>query len=72
MKFACHLVESGALWIAEHASPGVGPIRVTAPTRQEALQKLEAEIRYWLEMCPCTGERYRDIQIELVSSSRSQ
>jgi hypothetical protein len=41
-------------------------VRVTAPTRDEALRKMEGEIRYWLEICPCTGESYRDVVIEVV------
>ena len=32
---------------------------------KEALRKMEAEIRYWLEMCPCSGETYRDLEIEV-------
>jgi hypothetical protein len=72
MKFACHLGESGGQWTAEHTSQGIGPIRVTGETREAALEKLEHEIRYWLEMCPCTGETYRDIEIQLVSSSLSR
>ncbi len=49
MKLVYRLVQKDRLWIAEHASSGIGPIRVTASTREEALQKLEGEIRYWLE-----------------------
>ena len=55
--------------MAEHASQGVGPIRVSAPTRNEALRKMEGEIRYWLEMCPCSGQTYQDADIEIVESS---
>ena len=40
--------------------------RVTAATRDETLRKLEAEIRYWLEMCPCRGEAYREVEIEAM------
>jgi hypothetical protein len=69
MKFVCKLMRKDGAWIAEHSSPGVGPVQATAPTREEALRKIEAEIRYWLEMCPCTGEVYRRIEIELVESA---
>ena len=53
-------------WIGEHASQDVGPIRVTASSRSEVLRKLEEEIRYWLEMCPCTGQAYRNLELELI------
>jgi hypothetical protein len=69
MKFVCRISQRDGTWTAEHASEGVGPIRVSASTRGEALQKLEEEIRYWLEMCPCSGEAYRDLQLELVETS---
>jgi len=68
MKFICQLRQAGSTWTAEHRGPEIGPVRVTAPTREEALHKLKAEIRYWLEMCPCTGETYRNIEVELVES----
>src|SRR5881628_2090128 len=67
VKFICRLSEKDGTWTAEHASQDIGPIRVTAPTRAEVLQKMEGEIRYWLEMCPCTGEAYRNLELELIA-----
>jgi len=66
MKFFCRISETHGLWTIEHASQEIGPIRVTASTRDEAVQKMEGEIRYWLEMCPCSGQAYRDLEIELA------
>ena len=66
MKFVCQLKQKNGTWIGEHSGPSIGPIRVVAPTRDEVLRKLEAEIRYWLEMCPCSGEALREIEIEAV------
>jgi hypothetical protein len=68
MKFIYQLKQKDGTWTAEHTGPDVGPVRVTAPTRDEALRKLEAELRYWLEMCPCSGEAYRNIEIGLIES----
>ena len=68
MKFVCRISEKDGTWTAEHASQDVGPIRVTASTRAEALRKMDGEIRYWLEMCPCTGQAYRNLELELVES----
>lgn len=68
MRFACRISEKAGLWTAEHSSQDIGPIRVTTATRAEALQKLEGEIRYWLEMCPCSGQASRKLEIELVES----
>jgi hypothetical protein len=69
MKFVCRISEKDGLWTAEYASSDIGPIRVTGPTRDEAVRKIEEEIRYWLEMCPCTGQTYRNLTIEVVSSA---
>ena len=69
MKFVCPISERNGIWAMEHTGPDIGPIRVTAPTRGEALQKMEAEIRFWLEMCPCSGQTYRDLTIELVETA---
>jgi hypothetical protein len=71
MKFICRMTEKNGTWTAEHSSPNIGPIRVTAPSRAEALRKMDAEIHYWLEMCPCSGETYRDLEIELEESAGS-
>jgi hypothetical protein len=68
MKFLCHITQQDRFWIGEHSSDGVGPITVKAPSRQEAIDKLKREIRYWLEMCPCTGDRFSHIDIELVET----
>ncbi len=68
MKFVCRISEENGTYTVEHASQDVGPIRVTAATRDDALRKMEGEIHYWLEMCPCSGQAYRDLEIELVES----
>ncbi|HMC10904.1 MAG TPA: hypothetical protein VKH44_06425 [Pirellulaceae bacterium] len=46
----------------------MGHVEVKALTRAEAIEKIEGEIRYRLELCPCTGETYRHIQIEAIDS----
>ena len=53
-------------WTLRHTGPDVGRVEVTAPTRDEALRRLRGEIRYRLELCPCTGEIYQDADIELI------
>jgi hypothetical protein len=69
MRFVCRILKNEGLWTVEHASQDVGPIRVTSPTRDEAVQKMKDELHYWLEMCPCSGEAYRDLEIDLVEAT---
>lgn len=63
MRFACHLSRSDGQWTLEHASKDLRPIRVTASTREEAVRRMEGEIRYQLEMCPCSGATMSRIEV---------
>ncbi len=72
MRFLCQLTGNGGTWTGEYTGPDIDPVRVTAATRAEAIRKLEGEIRYRLELCPCTGETYRDIEIQVVDSRSAE
>ena len=54
-------------WRAAHESRDVGAVNARAATREEAIEKLKGEIRYRLELCPCTGETYQHIDVEIVT-----
>jgi hypothetical protein len=49
----------------------VGQVEVRAASRELAIEKIEGEIRYRLELCPCTGETYQHIQIDAIDSPAS-
>lgn len=69
MKLTCKLFRSPiGQWVAQHDSREVGHVEVQAPRREDALEKIRGEIRYRLELCPCTGDTYRHIQIEVVDA----
>jgi len=68
MRLTCTIKRLPGGWLAQHDSPDVGHVEVKALTRAEAIEKIEGEIRYRLELCPCTGETYRHIQIEAIDS----
>ena len=69
MRFPCVILHGDdGQWSLQHASPEIGRIEVTAPTRQQAVEKLRGEIRYRLELCPCSGESYQHIRIEITQS----
>ena len=68
MTFSATLTsESGGRWRAVHESRDVGRVEARAESRDAAIEKLKGEIRYRLELCPCTGERYRHIEVEITS-----
>ena len=53
-------------WAIRHEGAVIGRIEVTASTREQAMEKLRQEIRYRLELCPCSGETYQHIDIEII------
>jgi hypothetical protein len=53
-------------WSVQHSGADLGTIEVTAGSRNQALEKMRNELRYRLELCPCSGEQYKDLEIELV------
>ena len=71
MRLSCTLTRVPTGWSALHDSPDVGRVVVTARARDEAIEKIKGEIRYRLELCPCTGETYQHIDIDVVESTRA-
>ena len=69
MKLQCTLSHVAGGWIARHDSRDVGYVEVRAATREAAIEKIEGEIRYRLELCPCSGETYQHIQVDVVERS---
>ena len=66
MRMSCTVTHLPGGWSARHESREAGVVEVRALTRQEVIEKIEGEIRYRLELCPCTGETYRHIEIDVV------
>ena len=66
MKFPCTIErQSGGEWLVRHAGTDLGTVEVRAASREAALEKMRGELRYRLEICPCTGELYQDVRIEI-------
>jgi len=67
MDFTCDLMQSGdGSWIVRHAGRDVGEIETVAHGRDEAIEKMRQEIRYRLELCPCSGELYQHVNVRVV------
>ena len=70
MRFACTLTRlATGQWSARHDSREVGAVSVQAATREEAIAKITGEIRYRLELCPCTGETWQHIDVQVLEST---
>ena len=67
MRYPCtfHQV-SGGEWLARHEGSDVGTVESRAASRETAIEKIRGEIRYRLELCPCSGESYQHLEIEIV------
>ena len=66
MKFPCTFSQLGSgEWSVRHVGSDVGTVEVTAGSQEAALEKMRGELRYRLEICPCTGELYQDVQIDI-------
>jgi hypothetical protein len=56
MKFSCTVRRLGDhRWVARHSGAGIGTVEVTAASRDDALEKLQNELQYRIELCPCSG-----------------
>lgn len=70
MRFVCELQQlQDGQWSAHYESTELGSVDVRASQREEALEKIKGEIQYRLELCPCTGESYQHIDVEVVERS---
>jgi hypothetical protein len=66
MKFPCSFTQlDNGTWLIRHVGADLGTVEVTAGSKEAALEKMRGELRYRLELCPCSGEQYRDVQIEI-------
>jgi hypothetical protein len=67
MKFQCEIrrrADGG--WTLRYDGSDLSPIEVHGPSRQAVEEKMKSELRYRLELCPCSGESYQHLQIDLV------
>ena len=70
MKISCTVLQSSnGEWSVRHVGSDLGVVEVTARSQGEALEKMRGELRYRLEICPCTGELYQDVQIEITGKA---
>ena len=66
MKFPCTIRQLAAgRWQVRHQGSRLGPVEVTAASREAALAKMRDELRYRVEHCPCGGvpEDYVELDV---------
>ena len=56
MKVTCTLTRlPNGQWLARHAGSNLGPVEVIAVSREEVQVKMQNELQYRVELCPCSG-----------------
>jgi len=55
MKLPCTLSHADGHWRARHASPTLGTVELSGPTREQVLTRMREELQYRIELCPCSG-----------------
>jgi hypothetical protein len=67
MRFACTIKrQPDGRWLIRHSGSEVGEVETIGDSREAAVEKMRGELRYRLELCPCSGESYQHIQIEVL------
>ena len=66
MKALCTLTRIGnGRWLVRHHSSSLGAVEVSASSREEALAKMQNELQYRIELCPCSGASGDTVEIQV-------
>jgi hypothetical protein len=67
MKASCTLIRlpTGA-WLVRHSSPALGVAEVSASARDEALAKMQGELQYRIELCPCSAVSGDTVELQVT------
>ena len=70
MKAPCMLRVQNGIWSAHHRSAALGTAAVTARSREEALNKMQNELQYRIELCPCSGVSGDTVVVEVQNDGK--
>jgi hypothetical protein len=69
----CRLPEGD--WLIQHASTELGSLALRGASREEVLSRMQAELQYRAELCPCSGGALGPLEVvvhELTSPANSE
>jgi len=52
-------------WQISHSSSSLGDVTLTDETRERAITRMQRELQYRLELCPCSGVSAGTVEIRL-------
>jgi hypothetical protein len=57
------------VWRIRHSSSALGEVEITGFSREEALNRMEKELQYRMELCPCTGESVGSVKLRVTEAT---
>jgi len=69
MKAHCIVAFQRGQWHARHDSSDLGSADIVGATREEALAKLQRELQYRIEWCPCSGVSGDTVELDIRERS---
>jgi len=65
MKAHCTVAFQHGQWRARHTSTELGDADIIGSTREEALTKLQRELQFRIEWCPCSGVSGDTVELDV-------
>jgi hypothetical protein len=66
MRFPCTVRRlTDGRWLVRCVGSALGTVEATADTRDQALVKMRGELRYRVELCPCSGVSDDYVELEI-------
>jgi hypothetical protein len=59
-------------WLAKSTGTIAGNVERSGANREEALERIQAELRYRIEWCPCSGVTEEFVELEVTDESPSR
>jgi hypothetical protein len=64
--------QANGIWSVRHSSSALGTVEVTAASRGEALTKMQNELQYRIELCPCSGVSADTVALQVIEAGKYQ
>jgi hypothetical protein len=52
-------------WLVCHNSSSLGTVEISGSSREEALTKMQNELQYRIELCPCSGVSGETVELQI-------
>ncbi len=56
-------------WRIRHSSSALGEVEIRGSSREEVLTRMQRELQYRMELCPCTGESVGSVKLQVSETT---